>query len=118
MKEILDYQIFQYGQYSLQAHNLIEVIVVVALAKLILVLLSKAISKTTSIDSGAKYSFRQLVKYTLIVFTVLLCISLFGFNLSGLFVGSAALMVGIGFGLQRLFNIIFTFPFRMSMYKC
>ena len=104
MKDILDYQLFQYGHFSIQVHNLIEVIVVVALAKLILVILSKAISKTSSIDSGAKYSIRQLVKYTLIVITVLLCISLIGFDLSGLFVGSAALLVGIGFGLQRLFN--------------
>jgi small-conductance mechanosensitive channel len=104
MKEILDYQLFQIGRYSLQVHSLVEVIVVIALAKIILILLSKGISRNKQIDAGAKYSIRQLVKYTLITITVLLCITLLGFDLSGLLVGSAALLVGIGFGLQRLFN--------------
>ena len=104
MKEILDYQLYQFGQYSLQVHSIIEVIVVVVLAKFILILFTKGLQKNSRIDTGAKYSIRQLIKYTLIVITILLCITLFGFDLSALFVGSAALLVGIGFGLQHLFN--------------
>ena len=104
MKEILEYQIYQFGQYSLQVHNIIDVIVVVLLARFILFLTSKAIHKSNRLDTGAQYSIRQLVKYTLIVAGILLSITLLGFNLSALFVGSAALLVGIGFGLQHLFN--------------
>jgi small-conductance mechanosensitive channel len=104
MKEILDYQLYQFGQYSLQVHSIIEVIVVVVLAKFFLVLFTKGLQKNSRIDTGAKYSIRQLLKYTLIVITILLCITLLGFDLSVLFVGSAALLVGIGFGLQHLFN--------------
>ena len=104
MKEILEYQIYQFGQYSLQVHNVVEVILVVLVARIILSLFSKGINRTTRIDPGAKYSIRQLLKYTLIVVSVLLCITFLGFDLSVLFVGSAALLVGIGFGLQHLFN--------------
>ena len=104
MKEILEYQLFHFGNYSLQVHSLIEVIIVIVLARLILFLFTKGISKNTTMESGAKYSIRQLVKYTLIVVGVIVGITLLGFNLSGLMVGSAALLVGIGFGLQRLFN--------------
>jgi small-conductance mechanosensitive channel len=104
MKEILDYQLYHFGQYSLYVHSIMEVIVVVALAKLILALFTKGLQKNSRIDTGAKYSIRQLLKYTLIVITILLCITLLGFDLSVLFVGSAALLVGIGFGLQHLFN--------------
>lgn len=104
MKEILEYQIYQFGQYSLQVHNVIEVILVVVGAKIILGLFTKGINRTTRIDPGSKYSIRQLLKYTLIVVSILLCITLLGFDLSVLFVGSAALLVGIGFGLQHLFN--------------
>ncbi|HEX5112252.1 MAG TPA: mechanosensitive ion channel domain-containing protein [Saprospiraceae bacterium] len=104
MKEILEYQIYHFGQYSLQVHNVVEVFIVVALAKLILLSFTKAIAKTTRIEAGAKYSIRQLIKYMLIFVSILLSVSLLGFDLSVLFVGSAALLVGIGFGLQRLFN--------------
>ena len=104
MKEILEYQIYQFGQYSLQVHNVMEVILVVLVARIILSLFSKGINRTNRIDPGAKYSIRQLLKYTLIVVSVLLCITFLGFDLSVLFVGSAALLVGIGFGLQHLFN--------------
>jgi small-conductance mechanosensitive channel len=104
MKELLEYQLFRFGSYSLYVHNILEVLLVVVIAKLILYLLSKGISKNSRIDTGAKYSIRQLVKYTLIVISVLLGITLLGFDLSVLFVGSAALLVGIGFGLQHLFN--------------
>ena len=104
MKEILEYQIYQFGQYSLQVHNVMEIILVVVGAKIILGLFSKGLKRTTRIDPGAKYSIRQLLKYTLIVVSILLCVTLLGFNLSVLFVGSAALLVGIGFGLQHLFN--------------
>jgi small-conductance mechanosensitive channel len=104
MKEILEYQIYQVGQYSLQVHNLVEVVLVVVVAKIILGLSSKALGRTSRIDTGAKYSIRQLLKYTLIVASILLCVTLLGFDLSVIFVGSAALLVGIGFGLQHLFN--------------
>ena len=104
MKEILEYQIYQVGQYSLQVHNLVEVVLVVVVAKIILGLFSKALGRTSRIDPGAKYSIRQLLKYTLIVASILLCVTLLGFDLSVIFVGSAALLVGIGFGLQHLFN--------------
>jgi small-conductance mechanosensitive channel len=104
LKEILDYELLQLGNYTLHVHNLLAVILVVILAKIILALLSKGITRSKSLDTGAKYSIRQLVKYSLIVIGILLGITLMGFDLSVLFVGSAALLVGIGFGLQHLFN--------------
>jgi len=104
MKEILEYQLYQFGQYSLKVHNIIEVLLVVLIARVILFILSKTVQKSKRFDKGAQYSILQLVKYTLIVAAILLCITLLGFNLSALFVGSAALLVGIGFGLQHLFN--------------
>lgn len=104
MKEILDYQIFSIGQYALHVHNLLAVALLVISAKIILMILSRAITKNKKIDQGAKYSIRQLVGYTLTIISLLLGITLLGFDLSVLFVGSAALLVGIGFGLQHLFN--------------
>ena len=104
MKEILDYELLRIGSYTLQVHNILAVILVVLLSKLILAAVSKGISRSNRLETGAKYSIRQLVRYTLIVVSLLIGITLLGIDLSVLFVGSAALLVGIGFGLQNLFN--------------
>ncbi len=104
MKEILDYQIFHVGNYSLHVHNLLAIAILVVTAKIILIIFNRGIIRSTKIDEGAKYSIKQLVRYTIVVISILTGITLMGFDLSVLFVGSAALLVGIGFGLQHLFN--------------
>ncbi len=104
MKSFLDYRIFQIGDYSLYVHNLLVVVAIILAAKIILMTLSRAIVRHKKIDEGAKYSIRQLAKYTLIVVAVLSGVTALGIDLSVIFVGSAALLVGIGFGLQHLFK--------------
>ena len=104
MKEILDYQLFRIGEYALHVHNLLAVALLVVIAKVILMVLNRGINRNKKIDQGAKYSIRQLIRYTIIILSLLLGIRLLGFDISVLFVGSAALLVGIGFGLQHLFN--------------
>jgi small-conductance mechanosensitive channel len=104
VKEFLDYELLRIGSYTLHVHNILAVILVIAMARLILAAVSKGISRSKQLETGAKYSIRQLVRYSLIVISLLIGITLLGFDLSVLFVGSAALLVGIGFGLQNLFN--------------
>ena len=104
MKEILNHRLIQIGDYSLYVHNLLVVVAIVLTANIILMILSRGITRNKRIDEGAKYSIRQLAKYILIATSVLAAITALGINLSVLFVGSAALLVGIGFGLQHLFK--------------
>lgn len=104
MKNILDYQLFHIGNYTLHISNLLGLLILMICSGIILRLLSRGIRKNQKIDEGAKYSIKQLARYTVIVISILVGITILGFDLSVLFVGSAALLVGIGFGLQHLFN--------------
>jgi small-conductance mechanosensitive channel len=104
MKEILSYQLFHIGGYTLHVHNLLGLLILIIISGIILRFLNRGIRKNKKIDEGAKYSIKQLARYTVIAVTVLVAITILGFDLSVLFVGSAALLVGIGFGLQHLFN--------------
>jgi small-conductance mechanosensitive channel len=104
MKELLDYELIHFGGYTLHVHNLLGAVIVIILAKFILHLLSRGINRNKKIDEGAKYSVKQLARYILIVIALVIGITILGFDLSVLFVGSAALLVGIGFGLQHLSN--------------
>lgn len=104
MKNILDYQIVQVGSYTLHVSNILGLLILIVFSGILLRIVSRGIRKNEKIDEGAKYSIKQLTRYTIIVITILLGITALGFDLSVLFVGSAALLVGIGFGLQHLFN--------------
>lgn len=104
MSEILDYQLLQFGKFSLKVHNLLGVIIILILSYVALRMLTRWIRNNKKNDEGAKYSLNQLARYAIFIITIILVILALGFNLSGFFVGSAALLVGIGFGLQHLFN--------------
>lgn len=104
MKEILDYQLINFGKFTFHVHNLLGLGILIIVTWIILRLLSRGIRKNQKIDEGAKYSIKQLVRYSIIVISLVVGITIIGFDLSVLFVGSAALLVGIGFGLQHLFN--------------
>jgi small-conductance mechanosensitive channel len=54
-------------------------------------LIRKAIYKVEKIDVAKKYSIYRLVRYLIILLSIIAGLQLFGFNLSVLVAGSAAL---------------------------
>lgn len=104
MKEIIDYTLFQDGGFSIKVISIIKLIVFVIVVLLVLKLIRKAIYKVEKIDVAKKYSIYRLVRYLIILLSIIAGLQLFGFNLSVLVAGSAALLVGIGLGLQNLFS--------------
>jgi len=51
-----------------------------------------------------QYAVYQIIKYLVIVIAFIFSLKLLGVNVSGMLLGSAALLVGVGLGLQNLFN--------------
>ncbi len=51
-----------------------------------------------------KYAIYNLIKYCVLVFSFVISLQILGLDLSVLLAGSAALLVGIGLGLQGLFS--------------
>ncbi len=56
------------------------------------------------IDTGKGHTVFQILKYFIWVITIVIIISSFGLSVTVLMAGSAALFVGLGFGLQTVFN--------------
>ncbi|SEA28279.1 Mechanosensitive ion channel [Flavobacterium gillisiae] len=104
MKEIIDYTLFQDGGFSIKVISIIKLILFIIVVLLVLKLIRKAIYKVEKIDVAKKYSIYRLVRYLIILVSIIAGLQLFGFNLSVLVAGSAALLVGIGLGLQNLFS--------------
>ncbi len=53
MKEILDYQLLNFGNFTFHAHNLLGLAILVIITWIILRLLSRGIRKNKKIDEGA-----------------------------------------------------------------
>jgi small-conductance mechanosensitive channel len=56
------------------------------------------------VAKGSRFAINQLIKYIVYVVVVLIALQSLGFNLSLVLGGMAALLVGIGLGLQTTFN--------------
>ena len=104
MKDLLNYTIFEDGEFNIKVISIIKLFVFFIIIGLFLKIIKKTIYKIDKIDIAKKYSIYSLVRYLIIVISIISGLQLFGFNLSVLVAGSAALLVGIGLGLQNLFS--------------
>jgi small-conductance mechanosensitive channel len=104
MNEILTYTLFQSGHFNMTVSSILSLIVFIFTTLILLKIIKKGIYKTQKIDIAKKYSIYSLLKYFVLVFAVIFGLQFLGFNLSVLVAGSAALLVGIGLGLQNLFS--------------
>ncbi|THH37984.1 mechanosensitive ion channel [Neolewinella litorea] len=60
--------------------------------------------RRSKVDTGSQYAINRLITYFVYVVGVLLVLQAAGFDLVVLWTGAAALLVGIGIGLQQTFN--------------
>jgi small-conductance mechanosensitive channel len=105
--EILEYEIVAFGNYSLTVSSIIGIIITLAITKIILILIVKATKKRSiklQIDEGRFHSIYKILSYLIWTFSILICVNFLGVEVGVILAGSAALLVGIGFGLQNIFS--------------
>lgn len=107
MEKFLDREIISWGKLHITPADLISIaigiILVIASLRFVRFLL-KRLEKKGRLDSGRGNSIYLIVKYVVIVVAIGVLIESLGFKLSILLAGSAALLVGLGLGLQETFN--------------
>lgn len=104
MKEVLNYTLLQLGDYTVKVSSLLKLMIFFVIVFFILKIIRKAMFRSKKIDLAKKYAIYSLVKYCIYVFSFVIGFEIIGFNISVLIAGSAALLVGIGLGLQNLFS--------------
>lgn len=111
-KQFLDYPFVKYKSFLLTFENIIWVFVIITVAKLVLNLLrlylQRRFRKDERFDRGTEYVYMQVAKY--IVYTLAFIMCLGAMNVQpGIFLGgSAAILVGLGLGLQDVFKDMFS----------
>ncbi len=107
--KILEFEIISIGQYNLKIISLLVILLIVVTTKIVLWLIKRSIfrkKKLTKFNEGNSYASFQLIKYVIWVIAAGLILETFGVKVTILIAGSAALLVGIGLGLQQTFNDI------------
>ena len=104
---IIKLELFKVGNFSLTIGIVLTVLLVIIFTKLILWLIQKIIfrrNRIKKIEEGTLHSLFQIIKYVIWIITILIILDTLGLKLNVLLAGSAALLVGIGLGLQNTFN--------------
>ena len=106
MNELLN-RTFHFGHHSITVLELVEVAAAILAARVFLALLRRALrraKRVSAMDEGKRFIIRRLVTFIVWTLTTLLVLSIVRVNLTALWAGSAALLVGVGIGLQGFFN--------------
>lgn len=106
MKEFLEITLFVSGKFEIHVFNILNIILIFLVAWGVLWLFKKFLRRNNKdkIDHGKQYAIIQLVSYVIYVIAIVVAIESLGVNMFTLLVGSTALLVGLGLGLQDFFR--------------
>ena len=102
VKDILEYNVFSIGKYSLSLYEIIAAAIIILVGIVVSKLIKKLIYKSEKIDIGRKFAFSRIITYLIYIIVFLMAMRSLGVNISPLLLGSGAILVGIGLGLQNL----------------
>jgi small-conductance mechanosensitive channel len=107
INSIIEFELFEIGKYSLTMGILLTVLFAIIFTKVVLWIVKKIIfrkKRLIKFEEGNLHSLFQIIKYVIWIFAILIILDTVGLKLNVLLAGSAALLVGIGLGLQSTFN--------------
>ncbi|MCB2195841.1 MAG: mechanosensitive ion channel [Bacteroidetes bacterium] len=109
-KEILEYSLVNTENFNITVYNLMATIVILVITRILIGIIHKIFRRkiftNNNIDVGKSHSIYQLTKYILWVIAIVLSLETVGIKITFLLAGSAALLVGLGLGLQQVFKDI------------
>lgn len=106
-KSFWNFTIIKFDDYTLQVYNLIVAALVVLTNVFVLKLIRKALlsgERFQRLDKGTSFAIVQILRYIFWVIAISIVLEVLGFNLTVILASSAALLVGVGLGLQHVFN--------------
>lgn len=109
IKDFLEFELFTVGEYSLRVFAIFSIVIIFIFTKTLLWLIKRALyrkSRSYKFDTKDSYALFQIIKYLIWVIAVGFILEAIGIKVTVLIAGSAALLVGIGLGLQQTFNDI------------
>jgi small-conductance mechanosensitive channel len=107
IRHFLELVLFRLSDHEIKVYTLLIVLLIFIGTKLLLWIIRKTIFRKQTverIEMSNAYSLYQIIKYVLWIISILFMLQTLSISITVLLAGSAALLVGIGLGLQQTFN--------------
>ncbi len=107
MNEIFNYKLLHIASYSITVGNVVSLLLILAGGYLLLRLLKTVLRRSMrarSVPEGRQDSFLQLTGYVVWILGIIFGLQVLGVDITFLIASSAALLIGIGLGLQNVFK--------------
>lgn len=105
-QEFLTFEIISFNHFSFTVSNVLAFTLVIIVTNIIRLVLKRVImnAKKGEVEEYKKYSVFRITSYLLWTIGLVLGLEAAGISVTILLAGSAALLVGVGLGLQHTFN--------------
>lgn len=111
-QEFLDYNFIYTSKLKISFENVIVIFVILFLARFIITIfrlyLQRRFRNDKTASIGTEYIYSQVAKYLVYIFSFFLILNELNVNPSIFLGGSAAILVGLGLGLQDVFKDMFS----------
>lgn len=104
LKKFLEFKILEIDKYSLSVYDFVLILSLILIGLVLVKVSRRVIYKSERLDISKKFVLKKIIQYIITVLILFFCLKILGLNISVFLAGSAALMVGLGFGLQNLFS--------------
>ncbi len=107
IQEFLEFELIHIGDYVISVFTIVRIVLIILISAILLWIIKKALMRKNIVqkfDTGTAYAIYQIVKYFVWVIAFGLILETIGIRVTVLIAGSAALLVGVGLGLQQTFN--------------
>jgi len=109
LMDFLNYELFSFGEYSIKVKKIITILLILLFTNILIWVIKKLLFRQyrfSKIDRGTTYALFQILKYIIWILAITFLLETIGVKITLLLAGSAALLVGVGLGLQQTFNDI------------
>jgi small-conductance mechanosensitive channel len=111
-KEFLNYKIIEGKTVNISFYQILLVIGLIFTARMSInfakLYFNKKFRNQENYDTNSEYIYIQLSKYVIYIFSIYFSLTILSIDFTILLTGSAALLVGIGLGLQDVFKDMFS----------
>ena len=107
IQNFLEFELLHIGTYVISVFTIVRIVMIILTAAILLWIIKKTLMRKKVVkkfDTGTAYAIYQIIKYFVWVIAFGLILESIGIRVTVLIAGSAALLVGVGLGLQQTFN--------------
>ena len=110
--DFLNFNLIESKKFTLSFYHILVIIAIYFGAKMLLnvvkLYFNRKFREKGEYNAGSEYVYSQIAKYVIYVFAIITSLKALDVDLTLLLTGSAALLVGVGLGLQDVFKDMFS----------